>query len=96
MPWKPPGSQTAWCSAFSTASFLASLALGLRPDVPEIPRWTSVAADYDAERTADLFCTVCNQFQGVFEASRRRLAAAGPLEAAPSRNESINEPVNEP
>ncbi len=38
------------------------------------------SAAYDAERTADLFCTVCNQFQNVFEASRRRLASMGPLE----------------
>jgi ribonuclease T len=42
------------------------------------------SAAYDAERTADLFCTVCNQFQGVFDASRRRLAAMGPLEIEPS------------
>jgi hypothetical protein len=27
---------------------------------------------------------VCNQFQGVFDASRRRLAAMGPLEVEPS------------
>jgi hypothetical protein len=27
---------------------------------------------------------VCNQFQGVFESSRRRLAAMGPLEVEPS------------
>ncbi|HUY83139.1 MAG TPA: ribonuclease T [Steroidobacteraceae bacterium] len=39
------------------------------------------SAGYDAERTADLFCTVCNQFQGVFEASRRRLAAMGPVQS---------------
>ncbi len=38
------------------------------------------SAAYDAERTADLFCTVCNQFQNVFDASRRRLASMGPLE----------------
>ncbi len=36
------------------------------------------SASYDAERTADLFCTVCNQFQGVFDNSRRRLASMGP------------------
>ena len=43
---------------------------------------TSLAhsAAYDAERTADLFCVVCNQFQGVYDASRRRLAAMGPLQ----------------
>ena len=44
--------------------------------------WDSSAAHsagYDAERTADLFCAVCNQFQGVYETSRRRLASMGPL-----------------
>ena len=30
------------------------------------------------------FASVCNQFQGVFDASRRRLAAMGPLEIEPS------------
>ena len=45
--------------------------------------WDSASAHsagYDAERTADVFCTVCNQFQGVFDASRRRLASMGPLQ----------------
>jgi ribonuclease T len=46
------------------------------------------SAAYDAERTADLFCMVCNQFQGVFDASRRRLAAMGPIEVEPSSAES--------
>jgi ribonuclease T len=32
------------------------------------------SAAYDAERTADLFCIVCNQFQPLFEAAARRLA----------------------
>jgi len=31
------------------------------------------SAVYDAERTADLFCAVCNQFQPLFEAATRRL-----------------------
>jgi len=50
--------------------FLATLAAGFEWD-------TSCAhsAAYDAERTADLFCIVCNQFQNVFDASRRRLAS---------------------
>jgi hypothetical protein len=30
---------------------------------------------------------VCNQFQGVFDASRRRLAAMGPLQIEPSASE---------
>ncbi|HMK85356.1 MAG TPA: ribonuclease T [Steroidobacteraceae bacterium] len=53
----------------------ATLAAGLEWDAS-----SAHSAAYDAERTADLFCTVCNQFQGIFEASRRRLAAVGPLE----------------
>ena len=32
------------------------------------------SAAYDAERTADLFCIVCNQFQPLFEAAALRLA----------------------
>jgi len=38
---------------------------------------------------------VCNQFQGVFDASRRRLAAMGPLQIEPSASEepsASNEP----
>ncbi len=58
-----------------TVLMRATLAAGLEWDTG-----SAHSAAYDAERTADLFCTVCNQFQGVFEASRRRLAAMGPLE----------------
>jgi len=61
-----------------TVLMRATLAAGLE--------WDSASAHsaaYDAERTADLFCMVCNQFQGVFESSRRRLAAMGPLEVEP-------------
>lgn len=58
-----------------TVLMRATLAAGLEWDTA-----SAHSAAYDAERTADLFCTVCNQFQGVFEASRRRLAAMGPLE----------------
>jgi ribonuclease T len=32
------------------------------------------SAAYDAERTADLFCVVCNQFQPLYQAAARRLA----------------------
>ena len=32
------------------------------------------SAAYDAERTADLFCIVCNQFQPLYQAAVRRLA----------------------
>jgi ribonuclease T len=61
-----------------TVLMRATLAAGLEWDTS-----SAHSAAYDAERTADLFCTVCNQFQGVFEASRRRLAAMGPLEVEP-------------
>ena len=36
------------------------------------------SASYDAERTADLFCVVCNQFRPIYEAGLARLAAAPP------------------
>jgi ribonuclease T len=61
-----------------TVLMRATLAAGLEWDTG-----SAHSAAYDAERTADLFCAVCNQFQGVFEASRRRLAAMGPLEVDP-------------
>jgi len=67
-----------------TVLMRATLAAGLEWDTG-----SAHSASYDAERSADLFCTVCNQFQGVFEASRRRLAAMGPLEIDP-------EPSSEP
>ncbi len=41
--------------------------------------WDSGAAHsaaYDAERTADVFCVVCNQFRPIYEAGLARLAAA--------------------
>src|ERR1700743_3873235 len=53
-----------------TVQIRATLAAGREWDTP-----SAHSAKYDAERTADLFCTVCNQFQGLFEAARRRLAA---------------------
>jgi ribonuclease T len=58
-----------------TVLMRATLAAGLEWDSS-----SAHSAAYDAERTADLFCIVCNQFQGVFDAGRRRLAAMGPLE----------------
>jgi ribonuclease T len=61
-----------------TVLMRATLAAGLDWDSD-----SAHSAAYDAERTADLFCEVCNQFRGVFEASRRRLAAMGPLEVEP-------------
>jgi ribonuclease T len=73
-------------TTFDTAT-LGGVAFGqtvlMRATLAAGHEWDSGSAHsaaYDAERTADLFCTVCNQFQGVFESSRRRLAAMGPLE----------------
>jgi ribonuclease T len=62
-----------------TVLMRATLAAGLEWDTE-----SAHSAGYDAERSADLFCTVCNQFQGVFDSSRRRLASMGPLEVRPS------------
>jgi ribonuclease T len=62
-----------------TVLMRATLAAGLEWDTA-----SAHSAAYDAERTADLFCMVCNQFQSVFDASRRRLASMGPLETEPS------------
>jgi len=39
------------------------------------------SAAYDAERTADLFCVVCNQFRPLYEAAVERLQAAAPAAA---------------
>jgi ribonuclease T len=35
------------------------------------------SAAYDAERAAEIFCIVCNQFRPIYEAAAARLAAAG-------------------
>jgi len=61
-----------------TVLMRATLAAGLEWDTA-----SAHSAAYDAERTADLFCIVCNQFQNVFDASRRRLASMGPLVMEP-------------
>jgi ribonuclease T len=37
------------------------------------------SAAYDAERTADVFCLICNQFQPLYEAAMRRLEGAAPV-----------------
>jgi ribonuclease T len=49
----------------------ASLAAGLGWNAEE-----AHSAVYDAERTADLFCVVCNQFSALYQAATERLAAA--------------------
>jgi len=71
-----------------TVLMRATLAAGLEWDTASAHSAAYDAERTDAERTADLFCMVCNQFQGVFDASRRRLAAMGPLEVEPSGAES--------
>ena len=37
------------------------------------------SAAYDAERTADLFCEVCNQFRPLYEAAAERLRQTAPV-----------------
>jgi ribonuclease T len=37
------------------------------------------SAAYDAERTAEVFCLICNQFQPLYEAAMRRLERAPPV-----------------
>jgi ribonuclease T len=49
----------------------ASLAAGLGWNAEE-----AHSAVYDAERTADLFCVVCNQFRALYQTATERLAAA--------------------
>ena len=48
------------------------------------------SAGYDAERTAELFCQICNQFQPLYLAGQRRLAAQ------PAADESPANPLLEP
>jgi ribonuclease T len=85
-------------TSFDTAT-LGGVAFGqtvlMRATLASGGEWDSGSAHsaaYDAERTADLFCIVCNQFQGVFDASRRRLASMGPLEVE-TDGESGAEPL---
>jgi ribonuclease T len=54
----------------------AALAAGL-----EWEKESAHSAVYDAERTADIFCAICNQFRPIYETSRARLDALGPLDA---------------
>ena len=51
------------------------------------------SASYDAERTADLFCAICNEFRPLYEAGLSRLAA-GPAETAADANPLV-EPAAE-
>lgn len=75
-------------SCFDTAT-LAGVAYGQtvlsRAIVAAGLEWNSGeahSAAYDAERTADLFCIICNQFQPMFEAAVERLRTAAPTEDA--------------
>lgn len=88
-------------SCFDTAT-LAGVAYGQtvlsRAAVAAGFGWNSQdahSAVYDAERTAELFCAICNQFQPLYDAARRRLAGTpddGPgnpmLEPRPEEPES--------
>ncbi len=42
------------------------------------------SASYDAERTADLFCMVCNQFQPIYETAAQRIAVTVPAAEPPN------------
>jgi ribonuclease T len=87
-------------SSFDTAT-LAGVAYGQtvlsRAAIAAGLDWDAEAAHsaaYDAERTADLFCAVCNQFRPLFDAAQARLASrATPPEADPN---PLLEPAAEP
>ena len=55
----------------------AAVAAGLEWDVE-----AAHSASYDAERTADLFCAICNEFRPLYEAGLARLAAGPPATGA--------------
>ena len=76
-------------SSFDTAT-LAGVAYGQtvlsRATVAAGLEWdkeSAHSAGYDAERTADLFCQICNQFQPLYVAGQRRLAALPAADAEP-------------
>ncbi|MCZ8130715.1 MAG: ribonuclease T [Steroidobacteraceae bacterium] len=86
-------------SCFDTAT-LAGVAFGQtvlsRAVMASGMRWEADSAHsavYDAERTADLFCEICNQFRPIYETSRARLAALGPL--APEPGNPLVDPAPE-
>jgi ribonuclease T len=87
-------------SCFDTAT-LAGVAFGQtvlsRAVVASGLSWerdSAHSARYDAERTADLFCGVCNQFRPIYDAARSRIAALTSLDDEP-RNPMV-EPAPEP
>jgi len=86
-------------SSFDTAT-LAGVAYGQtvlsRAAVAAGIAWDPEAAHsaaYDAERTADLFCAICNEFRPLYQAGLARLEA-GPAESAADANPLI-EPTAE-
>jgi ribonuclease T len=85
-------------SSFDTAT-LAGVAYGQtvlsRAAVAAGLDWDAEAAHsaaYDAERTAELFCAVCNQFRPLFEAAQARLEAR----PVPADGNPLLEPAAEP
>jgi ribonuclease T len=68
----------------------AAIAAGLSWDVG-----SAHSASYDAQRTADLFCAICNEFRPLYEAGLTRLAA-GPQETAADANPMIEPSAEEP
>src|SRR4030095_5576995 len=88
-------------SCFDTAT-LAGIAFGQtvlsRALVAAGLQWDAASAHsaaYDAERTADLFCLICNQFKPIYDVAVRRLATLNidlsqieggpPFEATPAK-----------
>jgi len=53
------------------------------------------SAAYDAERTADLFCAICNEFRPLYEAGLARLAVS-PGEAPGDANPMVEPRAEEP
>lgn len=87
-------------SSFDTAT-LAGVAYGQtvlsRAAIAAGIDWNADAAHsaaYDAERTADLFCAICNEFRPLYEAGMGRLAY-GPRETAADANPMIEPSAEE-
>ncbi len=88
-------------SSFDTAT-LAGVAYGQtvlsRAAIAAGIPWDAEAAHsaaYDAERTADLFCAICNEFRPLYEAGLGRLEA-GPEEAPEDYNPLVEPSAEEP
>jgi ribonuclease T len=67
----------------------AAIAAGLTWDAG-----SAHSAAYDAQRTADLFCAICNEFRPLYEAGLNRLAA-GPTESPADANPMIEPSAEE-